>query len=256
MHDTWQGNAQIRATLDLLHHTLGGDLRAVCLHGSAASGGLQPHSDIDLLGIIDRGLTGAQRAALVASLLRLSARHPAPPGGPRCLEVMLFSSPDLAADPFPARAEFVYGEWLRDGFDSGEISSPAQDPEFTLILAQAGQQAIPLFGPKIGTFLPTIPRAVIHRAMRDLLPSLLDGLQGDTRNVLLTLARMWWTASNSTFTSKDRAALWAIPRLGGEDALTLDHARRAYLGEIAEDWASRHDQAQRLAARLAQNVAD
>ncbi|HWL58943.1 MAG TPA: aminoglycoside adenylyltransferase domain-containing protein [Paracoccus sp. (in: a-proteobacteria)] len=247
---------QVSATLAEIRRILGNDLLAVYLHGSAVAGGLRPQSDIDLLAVVDRGPTGPMRAELLSSLLRLSGRHPAPPEGPRCLEVMVFSRPDLADRIFPARAEFVYGEWLRPGFEAGEVPLPARDPEFTLALAQARGQAIPLLGPAPEALLPEVSAAAVRRAMRDLLPALLEGLHQDTRNVLLTLARMWLTTSKGIFASKDEAAIWAIQRLGAEDAAILDIARRGYVGEIADDWSGRREDAQRLADQMARHLGE
>ncbi|MDM7853300.1 hypothetical protein QUF18_20350 [Pseudochrobactrum kiredjianiae] len=41
----------------------------------------------------------------------------------------------VTTNEFPARAEFVYGEWLRDSFEAGEVPLPNNDPEYTLVLA-------------------------------------------------------------------------------------------------------------------------
>ncbi len=247
---------QMLAATAALREVLGDALLAVYLHGSAVSGGLRPQSDIDLLAVVDSGLTEEQRTDLLTALLQVSGRHPAAPGGPRCIEVMVFRSSDLVEARFPARTEFTYGEWLRDGFDAGERPMPASDPEYTLVLAQARQEAIPLFGPNTPEFLPEIPLKHVRQAIRDALPSLLDGLRGDERNVLLTLARMWRTASSGDFVTKDAAAAWAMPRLQDQDAATLDYARRAYLGEIIDEWSSRCSDTQRLVEHLRDRVTE
>ncbi|MCG8511829.1 MAG: DUF4111 domain-containing protein [Rhodospirillales bacterium] len=256
-----QGNTpeqtdRIPAATAALRNVLGDALLAVYLHGSAVSGGLRPQSDIDLLAVVDRGLTDDQRTDLLTALLRISGRHPAVPGGPRCIEVMVFRLSDLVEARLPARADFIYGEWLRDGFEAGERPMPTSDPEYTLVLAQARQEAIPLFGPNASEFLPEIPVKYVRQAIRDALPPLLDGLRGDERNVLLTLARMWRTAGTGEFVTKDAAAAWAIPRMQGRDAATLDDARRAYLGEITDEWSSRCDDTQRLAEFLRDRIAE
>jgi hypothetical protein len=49
--------------------------------------------------------------------------------------------------------------------------------------------------------------------MADELPSLVADLESDTRNVLLTLARMWTTVATGRIVSKDAAAAWALERL-------------------------------------------
>lgn len=243
-----------QAVMMALRDVLGNALLAVYLHGSAVSGGLRPQSDIDLLAIVDESMTDDQRSDLLAALLPISGRHPVTPDGLRCIEAIVFCRSDLLEGRFPARAEFVYGEWLRDGFEAGVRPMPASDPEYTLLLAQARGQAIPLFGPGILTFLPEIPRAHVRQAMRDALPDLLNGLRGDERNVLLTLARMWRTARTGEFVAKDAAAEWAIPQMSHHDAATLDYARRAYLGELVDEWRSRSGEARRLSESLRARV--
>jgi predicted nucleotidyltransferase len=245
---------QIQSALSILHRRLGDALLGVYLHGSAVSGGLQPESDIDLLAVTESKLTANQRNGLWMDLLRFPGRHPAVPGGARCLEVMVFRQSDLANGDYLARVEFVYGEWLREGFEAGERSMPERDPEYSLVIAQAHQEAFPLFGPPREALLPEISADHVKQAMRDVLPDLLDGLPGDERNVLLTLARMWHTACTGKFVTKDAAAEWAIPLLSSSDAMALDHARRAYLGEVTDDWNIQGEAARELARRISENV--
>ena len=230
--ETAESLKQARAVLDIMGGLFEDALLAVYLHGSAVTGGLRPQSDIDLLVVIDRPMTEALRKSLLTALLRISGPYPASPGGPRCIEVMLFQKSELAARRFPARADFVYGEWLRETFDAGEIPMPVSDPEVTLVLAQARQEARPLFGPVATELLPEIPVDHVRRAMRDALPALLGGLPGDERNVLLTLARMWQTATNGTFVTKDAAAIWAMPQLPKPLSEVLAYACEAYLGRV------------------------
>lgn len=247
---------QIQATQEALRSVLGDALVALYLHGSAVSGKLRPQSDIDLLAVIERDVTNDQRDKLLTELMRISGRHPAAPGGPRCIEVIMFHLSDLSEVCFPMRAEFTYGEWLRDAFESGEKLMPAHDPEFTLILAQARQEAVPLSGPGREELLPQVSMDVVRQAMGDLLPGLMEGLEGDERNVLLTLARMWRTTSAGDFVSKDEAVLWAIPQMPVQEAATLDYARRAYLGQTIDEWGSRRTDAKQLAQHLRNRVVE
>jgi streptomycin 3"-adenylyltransferase len=60
--------------------------------------------------------------------------------------------------------------------------------------------------------------------------------EGDTRNGLLTLARIWTTLATGEIRSKDEAANWALARLPEQHRPVLAHARAAYLGEAPEDW--------------------
>lgn len=220
----------------------------------AVSGKLRPQSDIDLLAVIDRGITNDQRNDLLTALIRISGRHPAAPGGPRCIEIIIFCLSDLSENCFPTRAEFTYGEWLRDALEAGEMPMPTRDPEYTLVLAQASQHAIPLIGQCASELLPEIPLGRVRQAMHDALPALLHGLLGDERNVLLTLARMWRTAKTGEFVTKDVAAAWAIPQMPDRYAAILDYARRAHLGEIIDEWDSRCNDAKILAGHLRERV--
>ena len=207
------------------------------------SGGLQPQSDIDLLAVIQSEQTENQRNGLLLDLLRLSERHPAVPGGARCLEVMVFCQADPNRGDYPTRAESVYGEWLRDAFEVGETPMPERDPEYSLVIAQAHHEAIPLFGTPRSELLTDVSTEHFSQAMRGSLPYLLDGMHGDERNVLLTLARMWHTSSTEKFVTKDAASEWAIPRLSGSESRVLDPARRTYLGEVTDDWSNQGDAA-------------
>jgi streptomycin 3"-adenylyltransferase len=245
---------QARVATETMRSLFQDDLIAVYLHGSAASGRLRPQSDIDLIAVLDRPMNESQRKCLLSALLRISGRHPAPPDAPRCVEVMVFLTANLSAPDFPARAEFIYGEWLRDIFEAGDPPMPVSDPENTLVLAQARQEAQPLFGPDLAELLPEIPCRHVRRAMRNALPALLAGLHGDERNVLLTLARMWRTASAGEFVAKDAAAKWAAPRMPDQEADMLNLACEAYLGNAEDDWKDRQAAVRQTASFLHRQV--
>lgn len=240
--------------LTVLQECLGPSLQAVYLHGSAVNGGLRPNSDIDLLAVSDQPLAPETGALLVDRLMQISGRHPARPGMPRCLEVMIFLRQDLAEPGYPARCAFIYGEWLRDEFEAGTVPQPHTDPEYTLVLAQAAQEAISLVGPVREHLLPPMPHEDVRRAIADALPALVGNLSGDERNVLLTLARMWYTLETGKFAPKDAAAEWALPRVSPETASVLALAQTAYRGAALDDWRNRPTLAPQAADELAQHV--
>lgn len=212
---------------------------AVYLHGSAVVGGLRPRSDVDLLVVIDQPMTSDVREQLAADLMRVSGRYPVDPEGRRPVELIVFLRADLAASRYPARSEFIYGEWLRHDYERGDIPLSVCDPELTLVLAQARHEATPLVGQNASHLLPTIPSSDIRRAIKEALPALIETLQGDERNVLLTLVRMWRTLVTGEFVSKDVAADWAATRLPAEQASVLADAREAYLTGREDDWRHR-----------------
>lgn len=234
--------SEAEKALLIIQKQLAESLVAVYLHGSAVVGGLRPRSDVDLLVVIDQPMTSEIRKCLVGDLMKISGRYPSDPEGRRPLEVIVFLKTDLATLLYPARSEFIYGEWLRHEYEMGEIPKPVCDPELTLVLAQSRQEGRPLVGPNASSLLPDIPRSDIHRAIKDVLPVLIETLQGDERNVLLTLARMWRTLITGEFVSKDVAADWTIARLPAEQAAVLAYARDTYLNVHEEDWRNRQQE--------------
>ncbi|WP_426577206.1 aminoglycoside adenylyltransferase family protein [Xenorhabdus stockiae] len=215
---------------------------AVYLHGSAVAGGLRPNSDVDLLVVINKPLTSEIRECLATDLMLISGRYPSDPDGRRPVELIVFLCTDLRAAHYPARSEFMYGEWLRHQYEEGKMLKPVYDPELTLVLAQSRQEAIPLIGPPASDLLPVVPKSEIHRAIKDVLPGLIETLEGDERNVLLTLARMWRTLVTGEFVPKDIAADWAAARLPAIQSTVLADARKAYLSGNEEDWQSRQQE--------------
>ncbi|PQQ28320.1 adenylyltransferase [Photorhabdus luminescens] len=237
-------------TLLIVQKRLAESLVAVYLHGSAVVGGLRPRSDVDLLVVIDQPMTSEVREFLAADLMMISGQYPSDTNGRRPVELIVFLHADLAASLYPARSEFIYGEWLRHEYEVGEIPKPFCDPELTLVLAQSRQEAVPLVGPNASSLIPAIPRLNIRRAIKDVLPNLIATLQGDERNVLLTLARMWLTLVTGEFVSKDVAADWAAARLPAIQATVLADARETYLKGREEDWRNRQQELQLTVSSL------
>ncbi|WP_222115943.1 aminoglycoside adenylyltransferase family protein [Chromobacterium vaccinii] len=246
--------AEAEQALEAIRHRLGDSLAAVYLHGSAVAGGLRPRSDVDLLAVIERPLTPECRACLVADLLKISGRYPDDADGRRPLEVIVFSKADLASPHYPIPCDWIYGEWLREEYEAGGVSGPVCDPDLVLVLAQARQGAVPLFGPDASSLLPIISRQKIRRAVADALPALIGALRGDERNVLLTLVRMWHTLLSGEFVSKDVAADWAATRLPAGPAAILVYARELYLNRCEEDWESRRHELELTAGELRDQV--
>ena len=58
----------------------------------------------------------------------------------------------------------------------------------------------------------------------------------DTRNVLLTFARIWCTVETDTIRSKQAAADWAIVCLPEKYHQVIKRAKAIYKGETEEHW--------------------
>ena len=74
----------------------------------------------------------------------------------------------------------------------------------------------PVFGPPPSEVLDPVPRDDLVRAVVHGIPGLLDDLEPDTANVLLTLARIWTTVATGEIRAKDAAADWVLGRLPEE----------------------------------------
>ena len=214
---------------------LGSSIIGVYLTGSAVFGGLRINSDVDVLAVVNRRLSEADRKKLSDRLMLISGKI-GNADSVRPLEVTVVHHKDIVPWRYPPRKEFIYGEWLRDEFERGQIPEPTEDPDLAIVLAQARMKSVSLFGPDAANLLDPIPDADVRKAIQESLPGLVKSLKGDERNVILTLARMWQTAAVGKISPKDAAAEWAMPRLPQEYANLLDIARKAYRGEYADRW--------------------
>jgi streptomycin 3"-adenylyltransferase len=231
-----------------MQEILGRALLAVFLHGSATTTGLCPESDIDLLAMIDRSMSERERKAILTDLLYLSSPLPGAADDPRRLEVMVIVATPRRLYDYPAQAEFIYGEWLRSEYEGDSLPMPGRSAENTLILAQTGRNAVALFDEDAARYLPKIAAGDIRKALEDAIPPLLDWLYGDERNVLLTLARMWWAARTGEFASKDEAAAWAVSQMHEGERERVGSP--SIPGQTTDEWDTRQAAARRTTEYL------
>ncbi|GAA4154971.1 aminoglycoside adenylyltransferase family protein [Phytohabitans flavus] len=216
---------QVERVVGLVTEVIEADLLGAYMHGSSVLGGLRPASDVDILAVTRRPLSEGQRRALVAGLLPISG---APVGAwPAELTVVV----QAAVRPwrYPPIGDFLYGEWLRADYQAGVVPAPAPMPGLALEIAVALAGDHPLAGPRPAHVLDPVPAEFLVRACMDSIPGLLADLPHDTRNVLLTLARVWTTLGTGTIVAKDSAADWVLARLAPEHRPVLEFARELYL---------------------------
>jgi streptomycin 3"-adenylyltransferase len=217
--------------VQLLRTTLGDTLLGIYLHGSATLGGLRPHSDIDVLAVVRESMTYYRRRSLVEELLTVSGVD-----GRRYIELIVVVQDDVRPWRYPPTCDFLYGDWLREDFERGVTPPPEPLPDLAPLLTMVLRADAPLHGPPPAELLDPVPHDDLRRAIVTGVPELMGELDTDTRNVLLTLARIWTTLTTGTIRSKDAAAEWALDRLPAEHRPVLARARAVYLGEEAEHW--------------------
>ncbi|EGT3573665.1 DUF4111 domain-containing protein [Citrobacter amalonaticus] len=229
---------QLEKVKAIIERILEEDLLAIHLYGSAVEGGLKPHSDIDLLVTTRVPLTTAKREALMQELLSVSA-WPGTSTLWRALEVTVVVHADVVPWRFPPRREMQFGEWLREDIQAGKYEPAQQDSDLAILLTQARNASIALTGERADSLFEPVPQSDIRETFRQTLMLWQDSwdLQGDERNIMLTLARIWYSVATGGFTAKDRAADWLMPYLPDEHASLLATARLDYLGQVSVDWA-------------------
>ena len=210
-------------------------------------GGLHPSSDIDVLVVTLRPTTLDEKRALVSRLMPISGRGD-PTGASHPIELTIVVQSDVRPWRYPPSLDLLYGDWWRLEFERGELTPwVSPNPDLALLLEMVLQANRPLFGPPPAEVLDPVPPADFRRALLDVIPALLDDIDGDEANVVLTFVRIWTTLETGVIRSKDGAADWALPRLPPEHRAVLERARAIYLGDEPDEWAD-------LAARLRPHV--
>lgn len=229
---------QISDTLSVLKHHLGESIWAIHLFGSAVDGGLKPLSDIDLLVTVTAPLAVDIRAALMSELLSVSA-FPGTDPIRRALEVTVLAREDVVPWRYPARRQMQFGEWLRDDINAGIFEPALMDHDLAILLTKVRRHSLALFGPAATEVFDEVPVADIQRSLLDTLAlwNTESDWEGDERNIVLALARIWYTATTGDIASKDIAANWAVERLPIEYKQIVIAARDGYLGRTTVDLA-------------------
>jgi predicted nucleotidyltransferase len=227
---------QLRGLVGLLREVLEDAIVGVYLFGSAVRGGLRPDSDLDLLAVIDRRTAPNERRALIDGLLARS-RSPAHRER-RHLEVTVVVLDAVRPWRYPPPLELQFGDWWRTEFEAGDLAPwTSPNPDLAVVLTTVRDDSVALVGPPAPEVLDAVPRTDLDQALRDVIPELLPGLaEDDTRNSLLTIARIWLTLTTGRIEPKDVAATWAIERMPDGAGQALRLARAAYLGEADDRW--------------------
>lgn len=230
--DTRQQADEVARAVDAI---LGSALAGVYVFGSAVLGGLREHSDLDVFIVVRRRTTESERQALTRQLLDISGRYPRT-GAARPVELTIAVHDDLRPWQYPPRREYQYGEWLRAEYENGGVPQPAFDPDLALLVTMVLQGDTALVGPASAALLDPVPSEDVDRALIAGIPELVSDLGTDTRNVVLTLARIWHTLATGCIEAKDAAAERIMDRLPAEHRPVLSYAVADYRGHEQPAW--------------------
>lgn len=221
---------QIEEVLAILRDALGDVLVGAYLHGSAVLGGLHADSDVDVLAVATRETTRAEKQRILSGLLaasgnlsRADARRP--------IELTIVAASEVRPWRYPPRRDFQYGEWLRERFERGDpdLFGSTIDPDVAILVTMVRLGDVTLTGSAARTTFDEVPRRDLVEALVAGIPGLSDEMERDTRNVVLTLVRIWNCVVTGGIRSKDAAADWALERLPPQHRPVLERARDGYL---------------------------
>ena len=235
--------AQLSHARAVLERSLAGTLEAIHVFGSAVDGGLKPSSDIDLMVTVSAPLPPAARHTLMRDLLSVSGR-PGADESRRPLEVMVVVRDEVVPWRYPPLRELQFGEWLREELQAEIVEPATVDHDLAILLTKARQHSVSLVGPSAADLFDSVPKADFSQSLLDTVAQWNEesDWRGDERNVVLALARIWFSASTGEIAPKDIAAAWAIERLPDEHQPVLASAHAAYLGSAGDDLAYRPDE--------------
>ncbi len=227
---------QITECLDLLKDVFNQDLLGFYLYGSSILGGLQKYSDIDLFAVLNRPTAREEKAKIAGELLKISGIYQK--SEKRSVELTIVVKSEVNPWHYPPTFDFQYGDWLREKFETGNIEhwDSKEMPDLAVLITQVFLASKTVYGPDPDRLLAKVPYHDFISATTKEVDSLLADLDWDTRNVLLTLARMWSTLETDAIWSKPSAAAWAIERLPPGCQPVMQRARAICLGEESQHW--------------------
>jgi hypothetical protein len=203
-----------------LREHLGGDLVAVILSGSGATGSLAPaSSDVDVIAIAAGAVQPERLEALAGA-----ADHAVLPCPARKLELVVYPRAEVQA-PGP-RPRFLLNLNTGAGLETHRSLDPAQEPAhwFPLDLALARDRGRSLLGPPPAELIGPVPRDVVLAALAQSL-DWHESREPASPNTVLNACRAWRFALDGALGSKEEGAAWARAR--AEDPGVIDAALEA-----------------------------
>jgi len=188
---------------------VGAAARSVVLHGSLSAGGFRPgRSDIDLLVVVDGGLTEAQATALERLVRTADA------GSAAGVDLHVVTAEVVGAPNRSPALELHLGryDWVSAEVEVERQVTAAPDLLVELSMARADGRALVGAAPHV-VIAPIPIDWIVDRGQHWLMTW--RSLSDDAENaafMVLTACRIWRFALEHVHSSKARAAKWALER--------------------------------------------
>lgn len=196
----------ISNTKQIILSTIGNKVEALYLHGSYILGDLKPKSDLDVLVVLNQGLTLADKQLLSHCFMDLSGEIGS---NKRYLEVAFININDTKQVSDLANLEFVYGEWLREDFIAG-VFEPVHDLEYRVMMHQAIYHHQLIYGTSaLSDYLKPCSVNEIKETMYEMQKNI-EFEMSDIDNLLFGMLRTVSFFKQEMYLTKDQAARYVL----------------------------------------------
>jgi Aminoglycoside adenylyltransferase, C-terminal domain len=182
-------------------------------------------------------MTNDEKQDLVHRILPVSWQQ-TPGGMLRGIELTVVVQSDVRPWRYPPNRDFQYGGWLRLALERGETEPWAAkpDPDLASLITQVLAANVASLGPPPAEVFDPVPFSDVLDAIVADVDQWVGTIDGDTRNGILALARVWSALVTGATYPKDVAAAWALDRLPYEHKPVLARARSIYLEGTEDRW--------------------
>lgn len=210
---------------DRILQAFDGNVTGIYLHGSAVLGGYNSdRSDLDVLVVVPKPMTEAQRAATAKTLSDEALPCPATGLEMSIVTEAVAANPDVAAPPFELHMTTAATDSkIVDGRDH------EGDPDLVLHFAVCREKGENLARHPAKSSLEDVFGAVPRRRITAQLRQELGWAEAPRHYAVLNASRAWMYAVTRQLVSKVTGGAWALRRMQSDDEMTDQGGRMALI---------------------------
>ena len=210
---------------------LGENLVGVYLHGSAAMGCFNPaKSDLDLLIVVEDGMSDDVKRQFMDMVLRLNVEAPA-----KGLELSVLRRADCAAFvhpmPFDLHFSIAHEQWYRTDPEDYIQKMKGVDPDLAAHITILHRKGVVLYGPAVAEIFSPVPRDAYISSIRADVADAEEQILKDPVYMTLNLCRVMAFIREGLVLSKLEGGRWGMGNLPWAHYSVMDQALVAYTSE-------------------------